>query len=137
MSKAYGGMMMGGYAGAVSGYGGMMGGYGGMMGGYTGMMGQYYGQTGNTTASRAFVTIVNYGFYPTTLTISKGTTVTWINMDFVQHTVTAGSESAPTGLFDSHGLNHMQSFSYTFNTPGTYSYFCDIHPDMVGTITVK
>ena len=134
-STAYGGMM-GGYAGTVSGYGGMMGGYRVMMGGRT-MMGWYYGQTDNTTSSRAFVTIVNYGFYPSTLTVSKGTTVTWVNMDFVQHTVTSGSEQAPTGLFDSGELGHMQSFSYTFNAPGTYTYFCDVHPDMTGTIIVK
>ncbi len=120
-----------------------MGGYGGsMMGGrtvirgYGGMMGQYLNPSGNTTGSGAFIAIVNYGFYPTALTVSKGTTVTWVNMDFVQHTVTSGSDQAPTGLFDSHELNHMQSFGYTFNTPGTYIYFCDIHPSMTGTITV-
>jgi len=130
---------MGGYGGFAGGYGGMMGGYGGMMGsrtmmgGYEGMMGFYYNQTG----SGAFVTILNYGFYPSTLTIPKGTTVTWVNMDLVQHTVTSGSEQAPTGLFDSHELNHMQSFSYTFNAPGTYTYYCDIHPSMTGTIVVK
>ena len=128
---------MGGHAGTAGGYGGMMGGYGGMMGGYMGMMGQHYGQAGNTTASRAFVSIVNYGFYPSAITISKGTTVTWVDMDFVQHTVTSGSEAAPMGLFDSHVLNHMQGFSYTFNAPGTYTYFCDVHAGMIGTIIVK
>ena len=143
-----------GYGGTTGGYGGMMGGYGhggmmgglgqgGMMGGYGGMMGQssQYG-TGypnglpNATASGPVVVIANYGFYPATLTISRGTTVTWVNMDFVQHTVTAGSEQAPTGLFDSHELSHGQSFSYTFNSPGTYTYYCDIHPGMVGTVVV-
>jgi len=116
-----------------------MGGYGGTMGGRT-MMGGCEGMTGsdyNQTGSEALVTIVNYGFYPSTLTISKGTTVTWVNMDLVQHTVTSGSEQAPTGLFDSHELNHTQSFSYTFNAAGTYTYYCDIHPSMTGTIVVK
>ena len=107
-----------------------------MMGGYGGMMSQYLNPSGSSVGSGAFVAIVNYGFYPTTLTVSKGTTVTWVNMDFVQHTVTSGTEQAPTGLFDSHELNHMQSFSYTFSTPGTYVYFCDIHPSMTGAITV-
>jgi len=81
--------------------------------------------------------VTNYGFYPTALTVSRGTTVTQVNMDFVQHTITSGTESAPKGLFDSYELNHMQSFSYTFNAPDTYSYFCDIHPDMVGAIIAR
>ena len=147
--SVYGGGMMGtgnsAYSrGTMGGFGGMMGGgYGGMMGGYGGMMGQFsqymannWNHMWNRTASGALVAIVNYGFYPVTLTVSKGTTVTWVNMDFVQHTVTAGSEQAPTGLFDSHELNHMQSFSYTFSTTGTYTYYCDVHPNMVGTIIV-
>jgi plastocyanin len=142
--SAYPGGMMSGYVyrsgqqgGSTTYSGGMMGGYGGMMGGYGGMMSQYPNYTRNTTESGAFVAIFNYGFYPTSLIVSKGTTVTWVNMDLVQHTVTSGSEQAPTSLFDSHELSHMQSFSYTFNMPGTYTYFCDIHLDMVGTIIVK
>jgi plastocyanin len=142
MGGGYGGMM-GSFGGMMSGYGGMMSGYGGMMSGYGGMMsqfsqfmGNYWNHTQNGTTKGAFVAIVNYGFHPTTLTVSKGTTVTWVNMDFVQHTVTAGTEQAPTNLFDSHELNHMQSFSYTFSTPGTYTYYCDIHPNMMGTIVV-
>jgi plastocyanin len=149
--------MMGGYgyggvppAGPSNYWGGVM--RGGMMGGYWysngpngssypywGMMGDYGypGYVWNGTASGTLVTVFNYGFHPATLTVSRGTTVTWVNMDFVQHTVTSGSEQAPTGLFDSHELSHMQSFSYTFNAPGTYTYFCDVHPDMVGTVIVK
>jgi len=99
-------------------------------------MGNYWSNTQNGTAHGAFVAIVNYGFYPASLTITKGTTVTWVNMDFVQHTVTAGTEQAPTNLFDSHELSHMQSFSYTFSMPGTYAYYCDVHPSMIGTVTV-
>jgi plastocyanin len=158
----YGGMMgrnggmMGTWSsnpGGASGvYGGMMGGYGGMMGtspysggasGAYGMMGTYgrmmggYGYPAwNYTSARPLVVIANYGFHPATITVPVGTTVTWVNMDFVQHTVTAGSEQAPTGLFDSHELSHMQSFSYTFNAPGAYTYYCDIHPEMVGTVVV-
>ncbi len=129
--------------------GGMMGGYGGMMssGGMAGagMMTANipYPHYGNQTASSGtghmgtnIVAIMNYAFYPASLTVAKGTTVTWVNMDFVQHTVTSGSEAAPTGLFDSHELGHMQAFSYTFNTPGTYAYYCDLHANMAATITV-
>jgi plastocyanin len=149
-ASGYGGGMMGGYGGPIysggmmgGGYGGMMGGYGGMMSGYGGMMsqfsqfmGNYASHTQNGTTNGAFVAIMNYGFYPASLTVTKGTTVTWMNMDLVQHTVTAGTEQAPTNLFDSHELNHMQSFSYTFSTPGTYTYYCDVHPNMIGVVIV-
>jgi plastocyanin len=132
--SGYGGGMMGGSS-AYS--GGMMGGgFGGMMSQFAQFMGNYWNHTQNGTTNGAFVAIMNYGFYPTTLTVTKGTAVTWVNMDFVQHTVTAGTEQAPTNLFDSHELSHMQSFSYTFSTPGTYVYYCDIHPNMMGTIVV-
>ncbi len=147
------GMMGGGYSGYGGFPGGMMGGgYGSYPGGMMGshawmmssgwMMGGYYGRDPGTNATYsgqggALVSIVNYGFYPDSLTVPKGTTVTWVDMDFVQHTVTSGAEQAPTGLFDSHELGHMQSFSHTFDSLGTYTYYCDDHPDMVGTITVN
>jgi plastocyanin len=141
-ASGYGSGMMGGYGGSMypggmmgGGYGGMMG-SGGMMSQFSQFMGDYSSHMQNGRANGAFVAIVNYGFYPATLTVPKGATVTWVNMDFVQHTVTAGTEQAPTNLFDSHELNHMQGFSYTFSTPGTYIYYCDIHPDMIGTIVV-
>lgn len=126
------------------GFRGMMGGYGGhgMMGGFGGMMGQFQNYAGSylqhfwNTSLGPVVAIVNYGFYPSSLTVSAGTTVTWVNMDFVQHTVTSGSGRSPTSLFDSHELYHMQSFSYTFGATGTYTYYCDVHPEMVGTVVV-
>ena len=127
---------MGGYGGMMGGIGGMMGGYGGMMSQMADFMGNYSSHMYDGTANGASVAIMNYGFYPAALTISTGTTVTWVNMDMVQHTVTSGTEQAPTNLFDSHELNHMQSFSYTFSAPGTYIYYCDVHPDMIGTVTV-
>lgn len=135
----YGSGMMGRaptYAAGMMGSGPIMGGYGGMMSQYQRYTANYPSHVWNTTAGGALVAIANNAFYPTALTISKGTTATWVNMDFVQHTVTSGSEQAPANLFDSHELNHMQSFSYTFNTPGTYTYYCDVHPNMIGTITV-
>ena len=136
------GMMGQGFTGRV-----MMGGYGDMMG--PGMMSggamqaqcadymRNYSYKNNWNYSKSpVVHIINYAFYPSSLTISKGTTVAWINMDTVPHTVTSGSEAAPTSLFDSHEMGHMQSFSFTFNTTGTYTYFCDLHLGMIGTITV-
>jgi plastocyanin len=132
----YPGGMMGGEYGGMMGSGGMMSGYGGVMNQFSQFMGNHSSHMQNGRANSAFVTIMNYGFYPATLTVPRGTTVTWVNMDFLQHTVTAGPELAPTNLFDSHELNHMQSFSYTFRTPGTYTYYCDVHPGMIGIVTV-
>ncbi len=147
---------MGGMMGSMMGTGGMgmMGsGYGSMMGGgMTGnsygnmqsMMGQhtqFCGQMMSNTTRAGYmpnhIVIVNYAFTPQNLTVKKGTTVTWINMDFVQHTVTSGSNGTPNGLFDSALLDHMQTFSYTFNEPGEYRYFCKPHPNMTGTVIVE
>lgn len=80
------------------------------------------------------ITISNYRFKPQFLTIKKGTTVTWNNMDIARHTVTAdqSSKDAPSSQFFGQG----ESYSYTFNTAGTYTYHCEPHPYMKATITV-
>jgi plastocyanin len=135
MTGAFGNMMTG-YSRMMSSIGSVMGRLGGMMGQMVQHMGSIWSQTSNGSESSRFLAISGYTFYPSSITVPKGTTVTWVNMDFVQHTVTSGTEQAPTGLFDSNPLSHMQSFSYSFNTPGTYSYYCDLHPNMTGTIRV-
>jgi plastocyanin len=63
--------------------------------------------------------------------VPAGTTVTWINDDSMPHTVTSTE-----GAFDSDTLNHGESFSFTFTTPGEYDYFCEIHPTMTGRVNV-
>ena len=93
-----------------------------------GMMEGDMGEMGGETVE---VAIVNYTFEPMELTIKVGTTVTWENKDAVPHTVTADN-----GAFDSGRMNQGDKFSFTFNEPGTYTYICDIHPYMKGTITV-
>jgi len=89
-----------------------------------------------TSTSDVGVLIGNYGFHPETVTVKAGTTVTWINMDFVGHNIESGTEQQPNELFQSQILNHMQSFSYTFSNVGEYSYHCDPHPYMEGKIIV-
>jgi|HubBroStandDraft_6_1064221.scaffolds.fasta_scaffold287151_2 plastocyanin len=80
------------------------------------------------------VTIDNFAFAPATLTVAPGTKITWTNKDEEPHTVT----SADGGhLFKSPALDTDDKFSFTFDKPGTYKYFCSIHPHMVGTIVVK
>lgn len=84
-----------------------------------------------TTANS--VSIKDMAFSPASLTVKLGTTVTWTNEDATAHTVTADDES---GDFGSQLLNKGDTYQYTFNTTGTYTYHCTQHPDMKGTITV-
>jgi plastocyanin len=87
---------------------------------------------GGTPASSAnTVDIQNFAFSPDTLSVPAGTTVTWTNLDSTAHTVTADN-----GAFNSDDLPTGQTYSFTFNTPGTYAYHCSIHPYMTGTVTV-
>ena len=83
------------------------------------------------------VAIQNYGFNPQTVTVPVGTTVTWTNLDTVQHQITDSSTTlAPGLLFISKPLGKGDSYSFTFTSAGTYQYYCMIHPYMRGTIFV-
>jgi len=83
------------------------------------------------------VSIVNYHFQPDDLSVAVGTTVTWTNTDAFAHTATATD-----GSFDSDNLDTDDatpappSYSYTFQTAGTFTYYCNIHNYMTGTVTV-
>lgn len=79
------------------------------------------------------VMIKGYAFSPASLTIKAGDTVTWTNMDTAPHTVTvtSGPEKVNSG-----NLSKGESFTYTFTKPGTYSYYCAVHPDMKATLVV-
>ncbi|MFZ1077630.1 MAG: plastocyanin/azurin family copper-binding protein [Nitrosotalea sp.] len=72
------------------------------------------------------------------ITVAPGTTVTWQNNDKVSHTVTSGNPSDnQTGtIFDSSLIASGKDFSFTFNNPGTYNYFCQVHPWMTGQVIV-
>jgi plastocyanin len=76
-------------------------------------------------------TIEGFAFNPGTIEISAGTTVTWTNNDSAPHTVTAEG-----GAFQSGRLNQGDTFSFTFDEPGTYTYYCEFHPNMSGTVIV-
>jgi len=77
------------------------------------------------------VSIQDFFFSPAQITVQPGTTVTWMNNGQAPHTVTADD-----GSFDSETLQPGQSFSFTFANAGTFSYFCEIHPFMTGSVTV-
>jgi plastocyanin len=76
-------------------------------------------------------TIANLAFDPGTIEIAAGTTVTWTNNDTVAHTV-----SQSGGGFESGKLDPGMTFSFTFDTPGTFEYFCQFHPNMKATVVV-
>jgi len=105
--------------------------------------------TSSTAVSNNTVLILNYAYVPADLTVPIGTTVTWINQDSVGHTVTEGDPNSPKQAnlraFDSSGeavtgkvalIGAGESWTYTFTTPGTYEYYCIVHPYMIGHITV-
>ncbi len=78
------------------------------------------------------VKIDQFAFAPQRVTVKAGTTVTWINDDDIPHTV-----ASSTKLFKSKPLDTEDKFSFTFTTPGSYEYFCSIHPHMTGAIVVE
>ena len=78
------------------------------------------------------VTIDNFAFSPALLTVTVGTTVTWINHDDMVHTVTAADRN-----FHSDALDTDDQFSYQFTTTGVYTYFCSIHPHMIAHVVVR
>jgi plastocyanin len=78
------------------------------------------------------VRVDNFSFGPETLTVPTNSTVTWVNKDDVPHVIASNE-----GLFKSKALDTDDKYSYTFTKPGTYSYYCSIHPKMVGKIIVQ
>ncbi len=78
------------------------------------------------------ITIGNFSFLPQIVTVKAGTTVTWINKDDVPHTVSSTTQKFRSGVLDTDG-----EFSYTFSDPGTYEYFCSVHPHMTGKVIVQ
>jgi len=84
-------------------------------------------------ASAGAVSIDNFTFTPQTLTVKAGTTVTWTNRDDIPHGVASNNNAFPK----SKALDTDDRYSFTFTTPGTYKYFCYVHPHMTGTVVVE
>jgi plastocyanin len=90
------------------------------------------GNAESTSSDASAVKIDNFSFTPTTVTVPAGTTVTWTNADDIPHTIVSDDQS-----FKSKALDTDEQFSYTFTKPGTYSYFCSIHPRMNAKVVVQ
>jgi plastocyanin len=84
-------------------------------------------------AKAVAVSIDNFTFNPPTLTVKAGTTVTWTNKDDIPHGIAATGNAFKR----SNALDTDDSYSFTFTTPGSFQYFCYIHPHMTGTIVVE
>jgi amicyanin len=83
------------------------------------------------SAEDVAVKIGNFTFGPQEVKVKAGTTVTWTNEDDIPHTVVS-----PNG-FRSKVMDTDGTYSFKFTTPGTYKYFCSLHPHMTGTIVVE
>lgn len=80
------------------------------------------------------VKIDNFSFGPVTVTVPVGTTVTWTNRDDIPHTIVSTDDPK---AFKSKVLDTDEKFSFAFSKPGTYQYFCSIHPKMTGKVIVQ
>jgi plastocyanin len=78
------------------------------------------------------IKIDNFSFTPATITVTAGTTVSWINRDDIPHTIASDGKE-----FKSKALDTDEKFSYTFSKAGTYAYFCSLHPKMTGKVIVE
>ena len=89
--------------------------------------------TGTQPAADATaVKIDNFTFGPADVTVKAGSTITWTNRDDIPHTVVSTDKA-----FKSKVLDTDDHFSFTFASPGTYTYYCSIHPKMMGKVVVK
>ena len=84
-----------------------------------------------TRAAPPTVHISNFTFGPQALKVKAGQTVTWVNDDDIPHTVVS-----TVMAFKSKVLDTGDKFSFTFTRPGSYGYFCSLHPHMTGNVTV-
>jgi plastocyanin len=83
-------------------------------------------------AAETPVKIDNFVFSPNSLTVPAGSTIRWTNQDDIPHNVVSEDKS-----FKSKVLDTDETFTYTFTKPGTYTYFCSIHPKMTGKVVVQ
>jgi plastocyanin len=86
----------------------------------------------STSSKQNTIEIKDFAFNPQTITVKSGQTITWINRDEEPHTVV----SVEKQFKKSSALDTDQTFTITTGAPGTYTYFCSVHPKMTGTIVV-
>jgi len=87
--------------------------------------------------SQVVVSMQNDQYNPNTITIAAGTTVVWENDEDPNASNVTHDVVSDDGSWYSDFIDPGQTFAMTFTTPGTYSYFCDLHANMEGTIVVQ
>jgi len=87
----------------------------------------------NTSSKQNRIEIKDFAFNPQTITVKSGEKVTWINRDEEPHTIVSVGKQ----FKKSTALDTDQEFTITVGAPGTYDYFCSVHPKMTGTIVVE
>ena len=87
--------------------------------------------SGEPSGQAVVVTIDGFAFKQSTITVTTGTVVTWVNRDDMPHTVREAKKA-----FASPVLDTGDRFSHRFTAPGTYEYYCSIHPKMTGKVVV-
>ena len=92
----------------------------------------------SSASGQTMVVIQNFAFNPPQIKVKKGTTVIWRNLDSAPHLVASDNNPAQThlsGLLSSY-LSSGEEYRFTFNTVGDFGYHCQVHPDMLGRVTV-
>jgi plastocyanin len=106
------------------------------MGGHMGgMMSRGSGPQGTpqvVATAEISIDIADFAYSPSNLSVVKGTKITWTNRDSAPHTATDDGDSWNTGV-----LRGGESATITFDTPGTFGYYCTVHPSMRGALTVR
>jgi plastocyanin len=88
-------------------------------------------ETTSASASAHEIVMDNFSFSPAAASVPVGTTITWTNRDDIPHNVVSTEQT-----FKSRVIDTGEAFSHRFETPGTYRYFCSLHPRMTGQVTV-
>jgi plastocyanin len=89
--------------------------------------------SGSTGVGQNKIEIKDFAFNPQTITVKSGEKITWINRDEEPHTIV----SVEKQFKKSSALDTDQEFTITAGAPGTYTYYCSVHPKMTGTIVVQ
>ncbi len=96
------------------------------------LLGNGKAEPGDSPKPENEVKIDNFSFIPPTITVKAGTPVTWINKDDVPHTVVGTGKE-----FSSRVMDTDETYTYKFTVPGSYEYYCSVHPHMKGKVIVE
>jgi len=83
------------------------------------------------------VQIKDFKYLPAAITVAVGTTITWTNGDTAPHTATSGKSPSPDGVFDTDTFAKGEMKTVKVSKPGTFEYYCELHPFMQATVIVK